>query len=92
MRNRSPSGHRFLPNGTGLVYMPRIQSRDFWLLDLGTKRTRPLAHLNDHGSVRAFDITPDGKEIVFDRVRDNSDIVLIDLPKPGAGAPGQAAR
>jgi serine/threonine protein kinase/Tol biopolymer transport system component len=86
------SGHRFLPNGTGLVYMPRIQSRDFWLLDLGTKRTRPLAHLNDHGSVRAFDITPDGKEIVFDRVRDNSDIVLIDLPKPGAGAPGQAAR
>ena len=29
----------------------------------------------------AFDITPDGKEIVFDRLRDNSDIVLIDLPK-----------
>ncbi len=74
------SGHRFLPNGTGLVYMPRSQSRDFWLLDLATNKTHRLARLSDHGSVSAFDITPDGKEIVFDRVRDNSDIVLIDLP------------
>ena len=74
-------GHRFLPNGTGLVYVPRPQSRDFWLLDLATKKTRPLTRLSDHGDVSAFDITPDGKEIVFDRLRDNSDIVLIDLPK-----------
>ena len=73
--------HRFLPNGTGLVYSPRTQSRDFWLLDLATKMTRLLARLSDHGDVSAFDITPDGKAIVFDRLRDNSDIVLIDLPK-----------
>ena len=73
--------HRFLPNGTGLVYSPRTQSRDFWLLDLATKMTRPIARLSDHGNVDAFDITPDGKEIVFDRLRDNSDIVLIELPK-----------
>ena len=73
--------HRFLPNGTGLVYSPHSQSRDFWLLDLATKKTRPLTQLSDHGAIRAFDITPDGKEIVFDRLRDNSDIVLIDLPK-----------
>jgi Tol biopolymer transport system component len=73
--------HRFLPNGTGLVYLPRSQSRDFWLLDLATNKTRPLTHLSDQGVVSTFDITPDGKEIVFDRLRDNSDIVLIDLPK-----------
>jgi hypothetical protein len=73
--------HRFLPNGTGLVYSPRLQSRDFWLLDLATKKTRLLARLGDHGKIIAFDITPDGNEIVFDRLRDNSDIVLIDLPK-----------
>ena len=29
--------------------------------------------------MRTFDVTPDGKQIVFDRLRDNSDIVLIDL-------------
>jgi Tol biopolymer transport system component len=74
-------GHRFLPNGTGLVYLPRRQSLDFWLLDLATNKTRPLTRLSDRGSLRAFDITPDGKEIVFDRSRENSDIVLIDLPK-----------
>jgi Tol biopolymer transport system component len=74
-------GHRFLPNGKGLVYMPRSHPRDFWLLDLATNTTRPLTHLSDHGVVRAFDITADGKAIVFDRLRENSDIVLIDLPK-----------
>ena len=75
-------GHRFLPNGTGLVYVPYPQqSRDFWLLDLATKKTRQLTRLGDHGNVSAFDVSPDGKAIVFDRLRDNSDIVLIDLPK-----------
>jgi Tol biopolymer transport system component len=74
-------GHRFLPNGTALVYMPRSQSRDFWLLDLVTSKTHQLSRLTLRGDVSAFDITPDGKEIVFDRLRDSSDIVLIDLPK-----------
>jgi len=31
---------------------------------------------------RTFDITPDGTRIVFDRLRENS-YVLIDLPDPG---------
>jgi hypothetical protein len=31
--------------------------------------------------MRSFDITPDGKQIVFDRLRENLDIVLIDLPR-----------
>jgi len=33
-------------------------------------------------TIRTFDVTPDGKQIVFDRLRDNSDLVLIDLAKP----------
>ena len=42
----------------------------------------PAAHrLSNQGNLRTFDITPDGKYIVFDRSRQNSDIVLIDLPK-----------
>jgi hypothetical protein len=31
--------------------------------------------------MQTFDITPDGKQIVFDRSRETSNIVLIDLPK-----------
>jgi Tol biopolymer transport system component len=76
-----PGGYRFLPNGTGLVYVPRIQAQDFSLLDLATRKSRPLTSLGNQGALRTFDITPDGKYIVFDRSRQNSNIVLIDLPK-----------
>ena len=72
--------HRFLPNGEGLIYMQGDgPSQDFWLLDLRTRESRLLARLANSGGMRTFDVTPDGKQIVFDRLRDNSDIVLIDL-------------
>jgi Tol biopolymer transport system component len=74
-------GYRFLPSGTGLVYLPLLRSLDFWLLDLTTTKTRRLTSLSDQGVLGAFDMTPDGKLIVFDRSRQNSKVVLIDLPK-----------
>ena len=76
-----PGAYRFLPNGTGLVYLPRLESHDFWLLDIAKKASRQLTRFSDQGLLNTFDITPDGKQIVFDRSRENSDIVLIDLPK-----------
>jgi serine/threonine protein kinase/Tol biopolymer transport system component len=82
--NRDGERIRFLPNGKGLVYMQgQGASQDFRLLDLVTKMTRPLTHLNNGAKMRTFDITPDGRQIVFDRLRENSDIVLIDLPERG---------
>jgi Tol biopolymer transport system component len=74
---------RFLPDGRGLVYMQAsgaTPSQDFWLLDLATKKTRQLTRLSNKAAMRTFDVTPDGKQIVFDRQRENSDVVLIDLP------------
>jgi Tol biopolymer transport system component len=76
-----PGGYRFLPDGTGMVYLPFIPSLDFWLADFSTKTSRQLTRLSNQGSLATFDITPDGKAIVFDRSRENSDVVLIDLPK-----------
>jgi serine/threonine protein kinase len=72
---------RFLANGTGLVYMlgGTMAGQDFWLLDLSTMHSRRLTQLNNPAAMRTFDITPDGSRIVFDRLRENSDIVLIDL-------------
>jgi len=75
-----PGGYRFLPNGN-LVFLPRIQGLDFWLLDLVTRKPRQLTSLSNQGTLRTFDITPDGKHVVFDRSRQNSDIVLFDLRK-----------
>jgi hypothetical protein len=56
-------------------------AQDFWLLDLTTKRSRQLSRFNNSAATRSFDVTADGKQIVFDRVRENSDIVLIDLAR-----------
>jgi len=72
---------RFLPDGTGLVYMlgTTTDGQDFWLLDLATMGSRRLTWLNSSAAMRTFDITPDGGRIVFDRARENSDILLIDL-------------
>jgi Tol biopolymer transport system component len=81
MRVRRGGAHRFLRSGAGLVYLPAIESKDFCVIDLATGKSRPLTHLSDRGYLNFFDITPDGKHLVFDRSHQNSDIVLIDLPK-----------
>jgi Tol biopolymer transport system component len=74
-------GYRFSPTGAELIYLPTITSLDFWALDLRTNQRRQLTRLAARGKLHTFDVTPDGKAIVFDRARENSDIVLIELPK-----------
>ena len=77
---------RFLPDGSGAVFVrggfgvPRA----FWLLDLSARTSRLLTELPDDprlGELGRFDISSDGKHIIFDRRSENSDIVLIDLPQ-----------
>jgi Tol biopolymer transport system component len=77
---------RFMPDGSGLIYMQgtTLAGQDFWLLDLGTMQSRRLTRLNNRAVMRAFDITPDGSRIVFDRLQENSEILLIDLGKKQA--------
>jgi serine/threonine protein kinase/Tol biopolymer transport system component len=71
---------RFLPDGSGLVYMQGTgNSQNFWLLDLATMTSRELSRLDPSASMSTFDITPDAERIVFDRLSEDSDIVLIEL-------------
>jgi Tol biopolymer transport system component len=73
---------RFLPDGKSLIYMQGLlASQDFWLLDLASMKSRPLTRLQNRATMRTFDVTSDRKQIVFDRLRENSNVVLIDLPK-----------
>ncbi len=74
--------YRFVPNGLALVYAQgRFPAQDFWLLDLATKKSRQLSRFSNSAATHSFDVTADGKQIVFDRVRENADIVLIDLAR-----------
>jgi Tol biopolymer transport system component len=77
---------RFMPDGSGLIYMQgnTLAGQDFWLLDISTMQSRRLTRLNNRAVMRAFDITPDGSRIVFDRLQENSEILLIDLGKKQA--------
>jgi Tol biopolymer transport system component len=72
-------GYRFMPDGKSMVYLNgQFREQDFWLVNLETGERRQLTHLKPGYQIRNFDISRDGKEILFDRVQENSDIVLIE--------------
>jgi Tol biopolymer transport system component len=73
---------RFLPGGRAFVVLRgEIQHKDLWLIDVETGSARQLTRLPADFHVRDFDISPDGREAVLDRVQDQSDIVLLDLSR-----------
>ena len=75
--------YRFLPNSQSLVVMlGSLRHQDFWLLDIASAHRRQLTSLRPGYDMQNFDVSRDGKQIMFDRYRENSDVVLIDLPKP----------
>ena len=80
---RAGNRYRFLPHGKALVVMQGQggeRQQDFWLLDLASGLVRRLTNLRPGFATKSFDVSPDGKQILFDRYRENSDVVLIDLP------------
>jgi serine/threonine protein kinase/Tol biopolymer transport system component len=78
--DRIGDSYRFLPDGKQLVVrLGGFGRQDFWSFDVVTGQRRQLTRLRPGESVRRFDVSPDGKRILFERVRENSDIVLIEL-------------
>jgi Tol biopolymer transport system component len=81
--DRVGDSYRFFRNGTELVVkLGGFRRQNLWLFDVVTGRRRALTALRPGESLHRFDVSPDGKRIVFERVRENSDVVLIELP-PG---------
>ena len=71
---------RFLDGSDSLVVMRgSIQHKDLWLINLKTGTERQLTELPPDFTLRDFDVSPDGREIVLERVQDDSDVVLLEL-------------
>jgi Tol biopolymer transport system component len=73
----------FLPGGRALLFLQgEIQYKNLWLMDLESGAKRQLTNLAPDFDIRDFDISPDGREVVLERVQERSDVVLMDLPRP----------
>ena len=68
------------PTGAGWSTCRELFAR-FLAARPGDDDIHPLTRLGNQGALRTFDVARDGRSIVFDRSRQNSNIVLIDLPK-----------
>jgi len=63
-----------------LVFMKGdLSHKDLWSIDLKTGREQQMTSLEPGPVMGDFDISRDGGGIVFDRTREDSDIVLFDL-------------
>jgi Tol biopolymer transport system component len=73
---------RLLRDGRSLV-IPHgeIHHKNLWLVDLETGAKRQLTFLPAGFDVLDFDISPDGHDVVLERVEQRSDVVLLDLPR-----------
>ena len=79
---RGGDRYRFTPGGSAVVLLLEEDGRqNFWLYDLHTGSKRQLTDLAQDAAIRSFDVSRDGKQVIFDRIRDNSDIVVIDLKR-----------
>ena len=73
---------RFLPGRSAIVLMRGgIQHKNLWLIDLDTGSERQLTDLSPAFNIRDFDVFADGREIVVERVQEQSDIVLIEVKR-----------
>lgn len=80
-----PRGARhvvFAPGGRSLVLLRgEIQHKDLWTVDLLSGAERQLTRLPADFDIREFDLSPDGHEVVLERVQERSDIVLLELAR-----------
>jgi len=80
--SRGANRFSFLPGRPVLAVLKGdVWHKDFWLIDLVTGQQRQLTNFSREFLISDFDISRDGQEITFGRVKENSNVVLIDLPK-----------
>jgi len=74
--------YRFAPDGNALIFLKEGAfvggARNFYMMDFKTGQERQLTNLDSGFLTRSFDLLPGGR-IIFERLRENSDLAVIDL-------------
>ena len=72
----------FLPGARALVLLRgEIHHKNLWLINLETGTERQLTNFAPDFDIRDFDISPDSREVILERLQEHSDVVLLDLPR-----------
>jgi hypothetical protein len=72
----------FLPGERALLVLRgEIGHKNLVRVNLESGAEQPLLELPPEIDVRDFDLSPDGRELVLEQVKDNSDLVLIELAR-----------
>jgi serine/threonine protein kinase/Tol biopolymer transport system component len=80
--SRGANHFSFMPGRPVLVVLKGdVWNKNFWLIDLITGQQRQLTNFSREFLIGDFDLSPDGQEIIFGRVKENSNVILIDLPR-----------
>ena len=68
-------------SGSLVILRGEVGHKNFWLLDPQTGAQRQLTNLPSKIALGDFDISADGKEIIFDRAEDSSSVALFELKR-----------
>ena len=72
-----------LPGRPAVVFLRgEIKHKDLWYIDLESGTERQLTNLAPEFDIRDFDISPDGHDVVIERVQERSNVVLMELHRP----------
>jgi Tol biopolymer transport system component len=72
----------FMPGRRSLLVLRgELRHKNLWLIDLATGAEHQLTDLPPDFTVRDFDVSPDGREMVLEQVQQHSDIVLLEIPR-----------
>ena len=70
----------FLQTDDALIVLKgNVSQKEFYRVDLDTGHERQLTKLGRELAIRDFDVSADGREIIFDRMKEESEIVLFNL-------------
>jgi len=71
-----------LPGERLVVLRGELRHKNLWRIDLASGAEQQLTDFAPDFDVHDFDVSPDGREVVLEQVREHADVVLLELARP----------